>query len=105
MFCPGETVVHQFNIPFAVNDISKVIVTYKQRDHIVKIIPVDSGFTQGESEYETAFSVTLSQNDTLLFEERCPYKAQLNVLTVSGTRSASDEMWDETGPQQYKEVI
>ena len=105
MFCPGETVAHQFSIPFDKSEISKVVVTYKQKDHVVKIIEITSGFQDGEKSSETTFNVQLSQTDTLLFTECHPYSVQLNVLTTSGTRSASNEMEDKTGPQQYKRVI
>lgn len=105
MFCPGDTVVHNFTIPFAVNELAKVVVSYKQKDRIVKIIEVTSGFSQGSTNMEAVFSVTLSQQDTLLFDESYPYRAQLNVLTTTGTRCTSNEMPDKTGPQQYKRVI
>ena len=105
MFCPGETVAHEFTIPFAKSEIAKIVATYKQQDHVVKIVEITSGFRDGETSTESTFSVKLSQADTLLFAEHCPYTIQLNVLTINGTRSASKEMYDKTGPQQYKRVI
>ena len=35
MFNPGETVVQMFEIPFLKSDLSKVIVTYKNKDNDV----------------------------------------------------------------------
>ena len=105
MFHPGETISHTFIIPFAVVELSKVIVTYKQSDHIVLTKTITSGFEQGETKAKSKVIVTFDQRETLLFEENKPYTIQLNVYTQEGARAASCEIKGSSGVQHYKEVI
>ena len=42
MFNPGETLVHEFIIPFIYDTIEKVIVTYKQNDRLILIKEITS---------------------------------------------------------------
>lgn len=44
MFYPGETITHSFSVPFEPDDIAEVIVTYKQRDHIILVKEVTDDF-------------------------------------------------------------
>ena len=105
MFNPGETVIHRFTVPFVKEELTKVIVTYKNRDDVFFEKTITSGFQDGENEDETIFDVELSQSESLLFREYYPYKIQLNVYTRFGSRLASAEIPGKTGPQHYREVI
>lgn len=105
MFNPGETIIHQFVIPFLSTELSKVIVSYKQGDDIVLEKTVTSGFTPIEEYTKTQFAVTLSQEESLMFSDLNSYTIQLNVLTIFGTRAASKEIRGTSGVQHHREVI
>lgn len=106
MFIPGETIAHQFIIPFVANEIEKVIVSYKQDDHIVLELTVTSEqIEQGETAAEAKFTVSLSQTQSLLFMNNKDTYAQLNVILPNGTRCSSKEMKLDTGNQHIREVI
>lgn len=111
MFSPGETVQHKFVIPFAAREVSKVVVTYKQMDHVVLIKEITSDITpttddQGqERATECQFDYVLTQEESLLFDEKRDFLIQLNVYTTSGSRAASCEIKGSNGVQHYKEVI
>ena len=104
MFHPGETVTHTFTIPFLFSEVSKVIITYKQNDHIILTKAITSDFADS-SESTSSVIVTLTQEESLLFEENKDFRIQLNVFTKSGARVTSDEIKGENGAQHYKEVI
>lgn len=42
MFHPGETLIHEFIIPFIYDTIEKVLVTYKQNDRLILIKEITS---------------------------------------------------------------
>ena len=104
MFIPGETITHEFTIPFADDEISKVIVTYKQNNKIILTKPISSGFEQ-VTQAKTKITVLLSQQESLLFSDKDDYFIQLNVFTNEGARAASAEFRGSTGHQHYKKVI
>lgn len=110
MFHPGETVSHVFNIPFLTTDVAKVLITYKQKDHIILVKTItSSNLTPVLDELNvpvgSQLTVTLTQEESLKFMEKSVFSVQLNVITTGGARSASNEIEDKTGPQYYKEVI
>ena len=103
MFIPGETVVHEFIIPFMNSDLSKVIVSYKQDNRIV-LTKTISSFT-AISSTESKITIAFSQQESLLFSDDIDYTIQLNVFTLRGTRAACTEFKSSTGKQHYKKVI
>lgn len=105
MFSPGETTVQRFTVPFTPSELSTIIVTYRQDDHIVLIKTITSGFTAGATAGETAFEIALTQQESLMFKDDSDYYVQINVYTTSGSRATSKEMKDSTGVQHYKKVI
>lgn len=106
MFIPGETVHHQFTVPFSPSNISKVIVTYRQNGNIVLVKNVTSSSIQnGPLTGSAIVAVALTQEESLLFEDNSDYWVQINLRTISGHRAASKEIKDSTGPQHYKKVI
>lgn len=107
MFIPGETVGFEFFIPFACEEISEVLVTFRQNNKVILTVPITSEDKfERVSEVETRIVVTLSQKESLLFENNSEFKIQLNIFTKrGGSRAASTEMTAKTGKQHYKEVI
>ena len=105
MFNPGETIVHEFVIPFSALELAKVIVSYKQEDDIVFEKTVTSGFEPIENTENSKFSVEFSQQESLLFRDLLNYTIQLNVLTSSGSRAASKEIKGCSGTQYHRGVI
>ena len=75
----GTTPTHIFNLPFEVDIVECVRITYAQRGKTV--------FTKGDEDVElegNQVRVTLTQEDTLMFDcNDCVY-VQLKVKTVSG---------------------
>ena len=104
MFFPGETITHNFIVPFAKGEISKVIVTYKQNDQIVLEETVSSGF-EDEDNQQTSFDIVFTQSKSLAFHDNSDYTVQLNVYTKGGTRHASHELHGISGVQYLREVI
>lgn len=103
MFIPGETIVHEFIIPFIASDLSKVILTYKQNDRIILTKTISSFEDVGAGKTKVTFA--FSQKESLLFDNDANYKIQLNVYTDSGTRASSVELESFTGIQHYEKVI
>ena len=105
MFSPGETICHRFIIPFVATEISKVILTYKQNDHIAFMKTITSGFEEYEQPEKTLITVAFSQEESLLFDCKDTIKCQLNVYTYLGSRAASTEITIKPYVQQYRDVI
>lgn len=81
----GTTPTHTYTLPFDSALISKLRITYKQRDETV--------LTKSEEDVEIAgnsVSVTLTQEETLMFDERSMVEIQLKVLTTAGDVLATD---------------
>ena len=104
MFFPGETITHVFVIPFNVNEIDHVVLSYKQNGAIMFEKVVTSGFEK-DSENSTRISYPFSQNESLLFEDNSPFTIQCNVYTLAGSRHASYEMNSNNGIQYLRDVL
>lgn len=106
MFIPGETITHQFYIPFIAADVLKILVTYKQDDRVIltKTVYSNQILTVASGEQST-FTVTLTQQESLLFKNDSDFKIQLNVIFNSLARCASVEMDGSNGVQQYRKVV
>jgi hypothetical protein len=103
VFIPGETVSFRFILPFVDEEIVKVITTFKQNDHIVCEIPVESSYI-GDGQ----FVITLSQEQSLLFKDDTDFYIQLNaILNVDGSsiRCASTEIKCSNYRQHIREVV
>lgn len=110
MFIPGETIIHNFVIPFKVINLTKIIVTYEQNDHIVleRTVTSFSMYVDPEGHVDPAksqFRVTLSQEESLLFEDNKHFSIQLNVYADGNSRHASAIIRNVNGPQYHREVI
>lgn len=104
MFFPGETITHRFVIPFAANEIDKVIFSYKQKEAIMYEKVVTEGF-EAEEEHVTSIEFQLTQGEGLLFSDDAPFTVQVNVYTKVGTRHTSHEMSSSSGVQYLREVM
>lgn len=104
MFFPGETITHKFFVPFNHNEIVKAIVTYKQNDQIILEKTITSGF-QSEEEDKSSFEYSLSQPESLCFQDNSRFTIQLNVYAAGGSRHASYELRGDSGIQYLREVI
>ena len=80
----GTTPTHTFNIPFDTSMVKEVKILYAQDD--VKLLEKKNGdcTLAGQS-----ISVTLSQEDTFLFDSKKPVEIQIRVLTLGGDALAS----------------
>ena len=104
MFFAGETITHVFIIPFSMNEIDHVVLSYKQNGAIMFEKTVTSGFEK-DSENSTRISYPLSQNESLLFEDDSPFTIQCNVYTVFGSRHTSYEVGSSSGIQYLRDVL
>ena len=108
MLIPGETALHSFAVPFNLESISKIIVTYKQNDHIVFEKTITSASTDvifSEENNTTSFSFRLTQQQSLLFEDDNDYSIQINVLSNSNVRAVSNIIKSKSGSQYVRTVI
>lgn len=104
MFIPGETVAHEFIIPFISSEVIEVLVTYKQNDRVVLKKTITSNFEE-VPENKTKITIALSQQESLLFDDKNDAEIQLNVMCQNGTRAACKEFKVSTGKQHYRQVI
>jgi len=106
MFIPGETISHKFVVPFVRADVSKIYVSYRQDGHVILTKTVtSSSIAAAESGVGSSFSITLSQQESLLFRDDMPFSVQLNVLFTNGARCASREIERSNGFQHIREVV
>ena len=75
----GTTPTHTFNSPFDTSMVKEVKILYAQDD--VKVLEKNTGDCKlaGQS-----ISVTLTQEDTFLFDYKKAVEIQLRVLTLGG---------------------
>ena len=80
----GTTPTHTFNIPFDTSMVKEVKILYAQDD--VKVLENKNGDCKLSGQ---SISVTLSQEDTFLFDRKKPVEIQIRVLTLGGDALAS----------------
>ena len=95
----GTTPTHIFQMPFSAETL-KFTITYAQNDReIVKKTEEDCD-VKGN-----AIMITLSQEDTLLFDEKKAVQVQLKTLDFEGNVKASNVMITTAGKILDEEVI
>ena len=104
MFFPGETVTHHFVIPFAANEIDKIVFSYKQKEAIIYEKTISSGFVE-EGNKITSVEFALTQGEGLLFADDAPFTIQVNVYTKQGTRHTSYEINSSSGVQYLRDIM
>ena len=103
MFFPGETITHNFVIPFSVNEVQEVTLSYKQNESIMFEKTITSGFV-ALSTQATRVTHVFTQAETLLFQDNTDFTIQINVYTKGGTRHASHEVKSSSGIQYLREL-
>lgn len=103
MFYPGETIAHTFILPYEKSYISKVIVSYRQSERLVLEKVIASSRAMQELDEGTAITVTLAEEESLLFEDNAHYDVQVNVFMSSG-RATSSQIRDWTGLQHVRDT-
>ena len=104
MFTPGETITHAFIIPFAANELNKVVVSYKQQESIVFEKTITYGFIP-KDQHITSIEFQLTQEESLLFADNEAITIQLNVYTNQGTRHTSRELDSRSYVQYLREIM
>lgn len=95
----GTTPTHIFRLPFSV-ETPKFTITYAQNDReIVKKTEEDCDVNGNVIE------LTLSQEDTLLFDEKMAVQVQIKTLDFGGNVKASNVMITTAGKILDEEVI
>jgi len=102
-FHPGETVVLNFVIPFSLYDVKAVAISFRNKGRVAFEALATSFVQEGDDEYKTRVGFTMTQAESLQFEENEIYMMQLNVFGPNSSRIASDEIKVTTGAQQLIE--
>lgn len=76
--------MHTFTLPFDTSLIRQVRVLYAQNDTLVLVKETEDCKLDGKT-----ITVTLTQKDTLLFDQNDKAEIQLRVLTTAGQALAS----------------
>lgn len=100
MIC-GTTPTHVFTIPFSTTELKEVRVTYSQHANTVAVQKETSDCTMDGN----TISVTLTQEDTLKFNDMLPVKIQLKVLTTGGCVLAAPVIRKNVMETLCKEVL
>ena len=100
---PGETDGHQFIIPFRAEEVEKVMVTYKQ--HCDVVLNIETTEFENVEDGGSTFTIPLSQEDTLKFNDMEQLNIQLNVLLKNGDRRTSNIIETYTGDQFYRNIM
>lgn len=96
----GTTPTHTFNIPFDSGYLKKILITYAQ-----KKIPVIEKTEQDCVLDGNSIKVTLSQKDTLKFDDRRPVEIQIRVVTTNDTALATNVGTIDVGRVLNEEVL
>ena len=104
MFYPGETDYHTFTLPFPASDIGSVLVTYKQKGKVI-IEKNTEGTPEAVEDEMCRVSLSLSQAETLKFNNEDDIAIQLNVYGAEGGRVTSNPIILRCGEQFHRQVI
>ena len=80
----GTTPTHEFRLPFNVSQVKEAMVIYAQNDIEVFRKETDDCSMEGET-----ISVTLTQEETLMFNHKQNVQVQLRILTTENVALAS----------------
>lgn len=80
----GSTPLHTFVLPFDTEIIQSVRVSYEQKGKIVL-----EKETESFAKTANALALTLTQEETLLFDALVPVRIQMHILTTAGTAMPS----------------
>lgn len=117
-FHPGDTVLLQFRLPFSIQDVKAVVISFRGNDRVAfealatafssedeyemdeeGNYVLDEDGEQIVSQYRTRVGYTLTQAESLMFDENSSYLLQLNVFGPNSSRIASKEVVVKTMAQ------
>jgi hypothetical protein len=99
-FSPGTTPTHTFTLPFEKEMLAEVRITYTQNKKRIITKEIDDLEINGND-----ISLTLTQEETFLFEEGKNVSIQLKIKTTEGLVFNSNVMKMRVDPSLDKEVI
>lgn len=110
MFIPGENVSFRFTLPFYSSDVNKGYVTFYQDDRVILELSKNaSSFKAIPGKRQCYVDVTLTQQQSLLFENDEDYYAQINLIVSNGSggtfRCTSKKVKGSNGTQFKQEVV
>lgn len=107
MFTPGETITSEYHLPFRQEDVAALYLSFRQDDRIILSKQINrTNIINSTSPVNTSYIIgTLTQEESLLFDDNKQYYAQWNALLINGQRITSEEMRGTTGTQHKREVI
>ena len=100
MIIPGTTPTHVFTVPFKADIIEKLEIVYAQSGKAVVTKNIDACKISGNE-----ISVTLTQEDTLSFEDEENIAIRVRVLTNEGEALASNIIHTYCGIRLSNEVL
>lgn len=100
-FARGSTPTHQFRLPFEIDRVDQLTISYGYRDSepIVKKILNDCDVV------EDYIVLTLSQEETLAFKPESIVKVQMKVLSTTGTVVVSTPYYLKVEPTLDGEIL
>ena len=105
VFIPGETISHKFVVPFQSGSVTKIIVTYRQDNHVILEKIVYPGQVESLPAGNGQFTVLLSQEESLLFDDDKLFYVQINAILTNNTRCTSAEIKGTNLKQHIREVV
>lgn len=96
----GSTPIHTFSTPYKKEEIQKIIITYFQNGRIICEKKDDD-----ISVSDFSLLTKLTQEDTLLFDEKGDVKMQIKVKLKSGDVIPSNNMYAKVNEVLNKEVL
>jgi len=109
MFIPGDTIQHQFVLPFTSLEFNKAVISYKQNDRIVMEVIASVNRRENDpnmdisfDENSTILTYSFTQKRSLLFADSIPFTIQISVITSKGgSRITSSIITSSINGAQY----
>lgn len=95
-----STPTHKFTLPFNVDRIDSLFITYRQKGAVVLEKTEADCALDGDK-----ITVTLTQQETHLFSSTFNAEAQLNILTTDGKRLVSKKYTISVSENLHDEVM
>ncbi len=102
---PGETSSFWCQFDVAPTNVNKVIITLKQKEVTVLEKAFDTASAVEGEDNACRVTVNLTQEETLMFKDKVPVRAQGNVIVNGTERRASNIPFISIGEQLHPEVI
>lgn len=102
-FYPGQTDYQVFTLPFAADDVTSVLVSYKQGGRVV--LEKEASSKEAIDEETCSVSLTFTQAESLKFIDGEDILVQLNVIGASGARVTSNPIVLSCGDQYHRQII